>query len=133
LKRLCLLLFSILIFRSLLFSQEFGQNKIQYKNFDWRSTTTPHFVIYYYQGEDELVRFAAQVAEDSYLQLKEDMSHNFTRRIPLIIYNSHNDFAQTNVTLSLVEESVGGFTASALMIKCLCTNKLFNITVRAQT
>ncbi|OQX52143.1 MAG: hypothetical protein B5M53_09290 [Candidatus Cloacimonas sp. 4484_209] len=109
-KRLCLLFFSIFMFHSLLSSQEFGQNKIQYKNFDWKSTTTPHFIIYYYQGEDELVRFAAQVAEDSYDRLKDDMSHSFTKRVPIIIYNSHNDFEQTNVTLSLIEESVGGFT-----------------------
>jgi len=100
----------MLIFFASLSSQEFGQNKIQYKNFDWKNIKTPHFIIYYYQGEEELVRFAAQVAEDSYIELKEDMSHNFKKRIPLIIYNSHNDFEQTNVTLSLIEESVGGFT-----------------------
>ena len=109
-KKLFLLIFCLLLLFSFLNSQEFGQNKIQYKNFDWKSIKTPHFRIYYYQGEEDLVKFAAQVAEDSYNQLKEDLNHSFTRRIPLIIYNSHNDFEQTNVTLSLIEESVGGFT-----------------------
>jgi len=110
LKKLYSLAICFLLLFSLLKTQEFGKNKIQYKNFDWKSIKTPHFIIYYYQGEEELVKFAAQVAEDSYYQLKEDLNHNFRKRVPIIIYNSHNDFEQTNVTLSLIEESVGGFT-----------------------
>lgn len=109
-KKLYFLLLSFFLLFSVLNPQEFGKNKIQYKNFDWKHIKTPHFTIYYYQGEEELVKFAAQVAEESYYKLKEDLSHNFRKRVPLIIYNSHNDFAQTNVTLSLIEESVGGFT-----------------------
>lgn len=109
-KKIAFIISLFLLTQTLLLAQEFGQNKIQYKNFDWKSIKTPHFIIYYYQGEEDLVKFAAQVAEDSYIELKEDMSHNFKKRIPIIIYNSHNDFEQTNVTLSLVEESVGGFT-----------------------
>ncbi len=99
-----------MIFVPLLRSQEFGKNKIQYKDFNWKSIKTSHFTIYYYEGAEEIAKFAAQVAEDSYYQLQEDLNHNFTRRMPLILYNSHNDFEQTNVTLELVEESVGGFT-----------------------
>jgi Tol biopolymer transport system component len=110
LKQVPIFFICFLILFSLLNAQEFGKNKIQYKNFNWKHVKTPHFTIYYYQGEEELVKFAAQVAEDSYYQIKEDLSHTFRKRVPLIIYNSHNDFEQTNVTLSLLEESVGGFT-----------------------
>lgn len=100
----------LLLLSALLGAQEFGKNKIQYKGFQWKQIKTPHFTIYYYQGEEEIAKFAAQVAEDSYYQLQEDLNHSFTRRMPLILYNSHNDFEQTNVTLELIEESVGGFT-----------------------
>lgn len=100
----------LLLFGAFLVGQEFGKNKIQYKDFNWKHIKTSHFTIYYYQGEEELAKFAAQVAEDSYYQLQEDLNHNFTKRMPLILYNSHNDFEQTNVTLELVEEGVGGFT-----------------------
>jgi Tol biopolymer transport system component len=100
----------LILHLALLQAQGFGKNKIQYKGFDWQQIKTPHFTIYYYQGEEELAKFAAQVAEDSYYQLQEDLNHSFTKRMPLILYNSHNDFEQTNVTLELVEESVGGFT-----------------------
>jgi Tol biopolymer transport system component len=110
LKKITAVLIWFTLLASILNTEEFGKNKIQYKNFDWKTIKTPHFTIYFYQGEEELVKFAAQVAEDSYLQLKRDLNHNFKQRMPLIIYNSHNDFEQTNVITSLIEESVGGFT-----------------------
>ena len=30
----------------------FGQNKVQYTDFDWRVMTTVHFKIYYYEEEE---------------------------------------------------------------------------------
>jgi Tol biopolymer transport system component len=40
------------------------------------------------------------------------LNHNLGKRVPCIIYQSHNEFQQTNVTNSLLEEGVGGFTES---------------------
>jgi hypothetical protein len=88
----------------------FGKNKVQYKNFDWKIVKTENFDIYFYQGEDEIVRFAQQIVEDAYEDMRTDFKHKLRNRIPVIIYNSHNDFEQTNVILELIEESVGGFT-----------------------
>ena len=31
----------------------FGRNKVQYRDFKWEIISTPHFEIYYYQGEEE--------------------------------------------------------------------------------
>ncbi len=89
---------------------EFGQNKVQYKGFKWKTIETDVFSIIYYQGEEEIALFAKGVLEDSYERYKEALSHTPSEKIPVIIYKSHNDFEQTNVTLSLIEESVGGFT-----------------------
>jgi len=88
----------------------FGKNKVQYKSFDWRVVKTENFDIYFYQGEDEIVRFAQQIVEEAYEKMRTDLKHKLKNRIPIIIYNSHNDFQQTNVILELIEESVGGFT-----------------------
>ena len=55
---------------SLVNAQSFGQNKLQYRDFDWNFIQTPHFDIYYYGGEQELAEFTAKVAaEDSYEQI----------------------------------------------------------------
>ena len=92
------------------FAWGFGKNKVQYKNFDWKMIKCEEFDIYFYQGEEEIVRFARQILENAYQTLESDLDHEMTIRIPIIIYNSHNDFEQTNIILELIEESVGGFT-----------------------
>ncbi|HIE05620.1 MAG TPA: hypothetical protein EYP58_02355, partial [bacterium (Candidatus Stahlbacteria)] len=94
----------------LLFSQYFGQNKIQYRDFDFSVLTTDHFQIYFYPGEEPLADFAKVTLEDAYDEYVELLKTKINFKIPVIIYASPNEFAQTNVTLELIEESVGGFT-----------------------
>ncbi len=94
----------------LIFGQYFGKNKIQYKDFDFRVLETEHFDIYFYQGCDELAAFAEVVLEDGYAMLSEDLGISIDFKIPAILYNSPNDFSQTNITLELIEEATGGFS-----------------------
>ncbi len=94
----------------MVFAQYFGQNKIQYRDFSFNVLRTEHFDIYFYEGGDGLASFAEEVLEDGYIQLEEDLGIEIEFRIPVILYNSPNDFAQTNITLELIEEAVGGFT-----------------------
>lgn len=90
----------------------FGKNRVQYQNFEWRFIQSKHFDIYYYGEKNyELAEFSAQSLESAYKQLREDFDHEIVNRIPLIIYDSHNDFAQTNVVnLPLSAEGIGGVT-----------------------
>jgi hypothetical protein len=88
----------------------FGKNKVQYTDFDWQVMETGHFRIYYYSEEEELAQVAAYVAEASYPVMAAKFKHEVYRKIPLIIYSSPNYFTQTNVTWSLLPESVAGFT-----------------------
>lgn len=89
---------------------EFGQNKVQYKDFHWRVIDTEEFSIIYSSGGEGLARFAQEVLLDSYQRLSWAFSRAPEEPIPVILYNSHNDFEQTNITLSLIDESTGGFT-----------------------
>src|ERR1035437_2767721 len=41
----------------------FGKNKVEYKEFDWKFIQSPHFDVYYYQGGRELAEFTADHAE----------------------------------------------------------------------
>jgi dipeptidyl aminopeptidase/acylaminoacyl peptidase len=90
----------------------FGKNKVQYKYFDWYYIQTENFDIYYYDGEYQLAEFAADVVENAYLRVREELRYDLRKRIPVILYNSPNDFQQTNIIPNLIEESVGGFTES---------------------
>ncbi len=84
----------------------FGQNKIQYRGFDWHVLRGEHVDLYYYPEEQELARVALTYAEESYGALERRFNHHPHRRIPLIIYASHSDFEQTNVLPFVPPEGV---------------------------
>jgi Tol biopolymer transport system component len=88
----------------------FGQNKVQYRNFEWSYIQTNNFDIYYYPGGYELAKFAAQVLEDANKIVSDQLRYQLRKRVPIIIYQSPNEFQQTNVVSDLIEENVGGFT-----------------------
>jgi Tol biopolymer transport system component len=88
----------------------FGQNKVQYKDFEWKVFKTQHFEFFYHPGGEEIAEFAAVASEQAYEVLSRDYRFSLTHRIPIILYNSHNDFQQTNVTSGILQEGIGGFT-----------------------
>ena len=88
----------------------FGQNKVQYKEFHWKYLKTKHFDIYFYQNGEELAEFTAHVIEKSLKNISENFDFNINNRIPVVVYNSHNDFQQNNVVDQYLPEGVGGVT-----------------------
>ena len=88
----------------------FGKNKVQYKNFQWQFIQTDHFDIYFSQNGEELADFAAQATEDSYKDISKLVHYEINNRISMIVYNSHNEFQQTNVVGEYLEEGIGGVT-----------------------
>jgi Tol biopolymer transport system component len=88
----------------------YGKNKVQYKNFEWQYIQTEHFDIYFAQGGYELATFAADAAEAAYASLRKLFRYDINNRISFIIYNSHNEFQQTNVIDEYLEEGIGGVT-----------------------
>jgi len=89
--------------------QGFGKNKVTRQEFDWLIHRTEHFEIYYYPGEARLVPIMADIAEDAYEKISEDLGHDISGRTPLILYKSHTDFRETNIILEELTEGVGGF------------------------
>lgn len=107
----------LLVFVTLLLSGQvaaqtvqFGKNKVQYTTFEWKVLRGEHVDLYYYPEEGEVARLALRMAEEAYRELEARFVHHVDRRIPLIIYASHQDFEQTNVTPALIPEGVAGFT-----------------------
>lgn len=88
----------------------FGENKIQYRDFDWRVLRGPHVSVYYYPEEAELARVALTYAEESYTFLVGRFGHAPSKAIPLILYASHADFEQTNVLPFVPPEGLLGVT-----------------------
>ncbi|HLX11735.1 MAG TPA: biopolymer transporter Tol, partial [Bacteroidota bacterium] len=95
-----------------LFSQAttFGQNKVEYRDFEWSYLQSAHFDVYFTNGGDYLATYAADVAESSYAAISKSFRYQINNRIPIVVYNSHNDFQQTNVVGEYLEEGIGGVT-----------------------
>lgn len=88
----------------------FGKNKVQYTHFDWRVLSGDHVDVFFYPEEEELAQVALAYAEESFDTLVALFRHEPFRRVPLIIYSSHQHFEQTNVTPAFIPEGVAGFT-----------------------
>jgi Tol biopolymer transport system component len=99
----------IVLFSSLLFGQ-FGQNKVQYKEFTWYYIQTSHFDIYFSQDGSSLAEFTAKAAEDALASIQNSFNYKINNRIAIIVYNSQNDFQETNVTDQYLSEGIEGFT-----------------------
>ncbi|MGD8427893.1 MAG: hypothetical protein PVH63_09685 [Balneolaceae bacterium] len=105
-----ILLFSVQTGKAQYFS--FDKNRVQYNRFDWKYIQSQHFDIYYYGSLNyELADFSVHALESALKQLQEDFQYQIVNRIRVIIYDSHNDFSQTNV-IALPEdaEGIGGVT-----------------------
>jgi Tol biopolymer transport system component len=90
-------------------AQYFGQNKVQYRTFDFKIIQTEHFEVYYYPEERAAALDAARMAERGYARLSRILHHQFQGRKAIILYASGSDFQQTNVT-DVGGEGVGGVT-----------------------
>ena len=88
----------------------FGENKVQFKEFDWHVMQGPHVDLHYYPAEAELARVALAYAEESYTTLARRFNHEVPHRVPLIVYASHTDFEQTNILPYVPPEGLLGVT-----------------------
>jgi len=91
-------------------AQSFGKNKVQYKRFNWYYIQSDHFDVYFTDGGKQIAEFTAKSAEAALKSIQDEFRYQITNRIPMIIYNSPNDFQQTNVVGVYLEEGIGGVT-----------------------
>ncbi len=110
LKVIIAALFVALFFPAGNANAQFGQNKVQYKKFDWQFIQSKHFDIYFHQGGRYLAEFAAHEIEKALEMMYDNIDYEIANRIPLIIFNSHNEFQQNNVIDEFLPEGVGGVT-----------------------
>ena len=107
-----LVLWLVLLVPTLCFSQDglFGKNKVQYTKFNWYFIQSDHFDIYFTDGGLPLAEFTAAAVESAYATVSKSFRYQLVNRVPFVVYNSHNDFQQTNVIGEYLEEGIGGVT-----------------------
>jgi hypothetical protein len=112
-----LLIFFILYFllqpdqvRSQGMNTEFGQNIIQYREFDWSVFKTENFDVYYYTGGKELATYAARFSESQLGPLGKILDYRLSGRIDLVVSNSLSELKQSNISNPETQFNPGGTT-----------------------
>ena len=91
------------------FAPYYGKNKVKYDKLDWQVYRSPHFEIYYYpEFEQELGRVVSY-AESAYEKISNELKHEISFPIPMIVYRTFSEFAQTNLFPAEVPEGVLAF------------------------
>lgn len=79
-------------------TEVYGQNRIQYRKFKFKYFDTKHFRIYHYDAAGiELARYVSEQAEKDISIVEKKMGGQFPHRFNIILYNSYDEFRQTNV------------------------------------
>ena len=106
---LAIMLFSVLFFCQESFAQ-FGKNIVQYQKYDWKFIQSKHFDVYFHDDTKYLAEFTAISAEAALQSIQNTLNYRINKRVSIIVYNSHNQFQQTNVINQFMPEGVGGVT-----------------------
>jgi len=93
------------------YSDSFGKNKVQYRDFDWMIYHSPHFDVYYYAEEADLLEKVVSFAESAYDELSRAFDYQIQEPTPLIFYATHSAFEQNNIILNFIPEGVGAFAS----------------------
>ena len=91
-------------------AQYFGQNKVQYRTFDFQVLKTQHFDLYYYPEEAEVAGIVSRMAERWYTRYSRFFDHDLRSRQVVVLYAAPSHFRQTNVIEGLIGEGTGGVT-----------------------
>ena len=81
-----------------IYTETYGQNRVQYRKFNWRYFETQHFRVYHYDAAGRhLARYVAEQAEKDIRIIEQKMSGKFPERFNIILYNNYDEYLQTNV------------------------------------
>ena len=91
-------------------AQYFGRNKANYESFDFKVYQSPHFEIYQYLNNPERLEEFTKEAEQWYLLHQRILDDTIKGRNPIVLYDDHADFQQTNAIMGAVGVGTGGVT-----------------------
>lgn len=93
------------------FGQYFGRNRPKYEQRDFKILETDNFEIHHYlEGNREVLERFAREAEQWYANHLRILGDTIWRKNPIILYNNHADFQQTNAIFGQIGVGTGGVT-----------------------
>ncbi len=95
------------------FQTEFGKNRVQYHDFEWSFYESENFIVYFYQGGQDLAKYTLKTAETELPEIQKKLEHQTRDKIELMVYHNISDLRQTNIGQSIDENNTGGTTQIA--------------------
>ncbi|WP_200976809.1 biopolymer transporter Tol [Echinicola sp. 20G] len=93
------------------FDQErFGKNRIQHQQFDWYFFSSNNFEVYYYGGGRDNARMAIDYLENEFERVTQMIGYVAYTKPKIYIYNSHEEWLQSNTDLHENNYTVNGQT-----------------------
>ena len=92
------------------YTTQYGQNRIQYKRFDWYYYSTNNFDVYYYPGGQEYALEAIDFLEEEFVNLTDKLGYAPYNKTKILIYNSIHDLQQSNIGIDGAVYTIGGRT-----------------------
>lgn len=89
---------------------EFGKNRVQYKNFDWRFYSTQNFDVYFYDGGADLAKMSVDFLEEEFEKITDALGYAPYNKTKIFLYNSVTDLQQSNVGIDNNNYTIGGQT-----------------------
>jgi hypothetical protein len=89
--------------------QGFGKNKVRYKDFHWEVLKSEHLELHFEAEFHDLAVRAVGYLEDAYDHISETLHHELSHKPPIVIYQSHYEFQQTNIIHEFLPPGVAGF------------------------
>ena len=91
--------------------QDFGKNRVQYREFLWSFYKFKNVDVYFYTGGKNLAIFAANTADQIIEQTEDFFDYSLEGKLQLIVYNKLADLKQSNIGFVSEEDyNVGGVT-----------------------
>ncbi len=110
-KKTILFIITLIFVSSTIGAQYFyyGKNKVRRTKFDWQYIETDHFNVYYYTEDKALIKTIAAAAEHYFTLISDFLNTKPEEKIPVIFYNTHIDFEQTNLYPGFLPPGVQAF------------------------
>ncbi|MFQ3214200.1 MAG: Tol biopolymer transport system component [Marivirga sp.] len=92
------------------FGEQFGRNSIQYRFFNWKYYSTPHFEIYYYPGGQKLANELTVSLEEQHETITDILGYAPYAKTKIFLYNNNLELNQSNVGLGEANFTIAGQT-----------------------
>lgn len=105
-----LLLFSTLVVQAQEHRKIFGQNRVQYKSYDWYYYSTDDYDIHYYALGEEYAKLALDYLDEEYDKLTDMLGYAPFSKTKIFLYNSPVDLKQSNIGVDGATFTIAGQT-----------------------